>query len=516
VIDPCSSEDKAFVDQCLRTYFARLPVQLRTGVAKPPGGHTDSWPLTVPPDLWETGPDAQGLVSWRPFLKEPIHSESCPFLSPASFPPLYQSYLLRYRVCRLELWHEDLSFVLPPTPTHNPAIVQNLVQMDWPALRNSTRYEPVATSVDGRWLICFDRAAPYADGDGPVVALPLDLPFRMHLHCERGPLAAAARLLTPSFRALLARCCLTETPPWTGAESCPFTRHPAAEAGLAPFAWEPWLTPAAPGAADDPPQGITPEGADALDGHLRRIARKVDALRRADPACLLAGATYHRYQMHPRLLEAERRDFEAQEGCLLPEVYAALLTTLGNGGCGPGDGFIRLECSRARSIGGIACWSGVDEGRLTRPFPLRGPWNLEEFPEGLLTGEADRDYYDARRACGTVLLACVRAKRGPERSVLLVVSGPERGHVWVDDRMRGHGLYPLCQGGPYSLLAWYERGLDRLLAEVDWLYAPGRTLDPGDLTDLVSRAYGLADSDIPAVCTAWQRSRPVVVEDWEE
>jgi hypothetical protein len=106
------------------------------------------------------------------------------------------------------------------------------------------------------------------------------------------------------------------------------------------------------------------------------------------------------------------------------------------------------------------------------------------------------EYHDPHLVNGTVLLSDLPAHRA-SCNILLVVSGPERGHIWVDDRVRGRGIYPLVRRGPYSLLAWLEGGLDYLLANIDSLYqgllGGGIDLFHG----VAARAFGLPTEDSP-------------------
>jgi hypothetical protein len=71
---------------------------------------------------------------------------------------------------------------------------------------------------------------------------------------------------------------------------------------------------------------------------------------------------------------------------------------------------------------------------------------------------------------GSLRLAFEGQANGSFARLRLVVSGPERGHVWIDDRAGGGGIRPVLQAGPYSFLAWYEGRIDEMLAEVDGLY----------------------------------------------
>jgi hypothetical protein len=205
-----------------------------------------------------------------------------------------------------------------------------------------------------------------------------------------------------------------------------------------------------------------------LDEHLDRIARKLALLRDRDPAYLTWGSEYHRYRHNPPLLPDERARFEAAEGCRLPEAYAAYLTRIGNGGRGPWRWMDRVEVSGAAWL---TSWrlgnGGVDADRLARPFPHRRHWNPK--PPGPRSKRL-AEYHDNRRIDGTVIVGEAADASLVRANVLLVVAGPERGHVWSDLRNYGKGIKPVFRRGPLSFLAWLEDGIDRELGKMDALY----------------------------------------------
>jgi hypothetical protein len=81
----------------------------------------------------------------------------------------------------------------------------------------------------------------------------------------------------------------------------------------------------------------------------------------------------------------------------------------------------------------------VGDAFLSRPFPHRQPWN-----DAALLAQATNwssSYYAKGLFCGALRFGNL----GDEEYALLVISGPERGHVWIDARVsRRAGIYPLA------------------------------------------------------------------------
>ncbi|MFC4119059.1 hypothetical protein [Nonomuraea zeae] len=69
---------------------------------------------------------------------------------------------------------------------------------------------------------------------------------------------------------------------------------------------------------------------------------------------------------------------------------------------------------------------------LPLPFPHTGHWNPYQ----------DEDYYDPRRVTGSLVIA----EYGCGIVYRLVITGPARGEVWLDDRETDRGLMPV---GPF-------------------------------------------------------------------
>jgi len=100
----------------------------------------------------------------------------------------------------------------------------------------------------------------------------------------------------------------------------------------------------------------------------------------------------------------------------------------------------------------------VGEGFLARPFPHAALWN----DTALLaqSGGWSNPYYAPALFCGAIRFENI----GDEEYALLVVTGPERGNVWIDARVsRQAGIYPL--GNPNSRRVGFSEYINSPSAE---------------------------------------------------
>ena len=96
------------------------------------------------------------------------------------------------------------------------------------------------------------------------------------------------------------------------------------------------------------------------------------------------------------------------------------------------------------------------------------------------------EYMSADRTQGSIVLGDWPYCEG-QAEAILILCGPERGHVWLDKRSaipddweeakeagipprNIAGIEPLVRRGPYSFLAWYEHWIDDVLQGIDALY----------------------------------------------
>ena len=208
-----------------------------------------------------------------------------------------------------------------------------------------------------------------------------------------------------------------------------------------------------------------------------RILMQLKALRRGDPSFKLFGANEHRYQLNPVLSESEIRQFEASHSVALPKEYRTFLLKCGNGGAGPYYGVFPLGFFDGAG-GPLESWTEGDgfAGVLSRSFPHNNAWNLpvERFtPPDIFRCAEEEDIWhqtlDADKWKPSLVDGAFPiAHQGCAIRNYLVVSGDERGNVWVDDRANDNGIYPetMNSSSRVTFLEWYLSWLDEALAKV--------------------------------------------------
>jgi hypothetical protein len=237
------------------------------------------------------------------------------------------------------------------------------------------------------------------------------------------------------------------------------------------------------------------------------LRSKLAQLRERDSHHVFSSET-HGYGFGQCMGEEQVRAAEEESGIRFPEGYRQFLLQVGNGGVGPGFGLLTLEASVR----------GCPRGRLAQPFPavfvapvrqaplqsLQGGdepgdepddldplWHDSRTPDTLcqwVRYRREREPVGSSPTDGAVATAAERddgewhpgampvADYGCDMIALLVVSGPERGAIWVDDLNGSHGcqLYPLGRGGwmgqgGWRMAAHSEKRLDFLAWYDDWL-----------------------------------------------
>ncbi|WP_432176334.1 SMI1/KNR4 family protein [Streptomyces sp. Tue6028] len=225
------------------------------------------------------------------------------------------------------------------------------------------------------------------------------------------------------------------------------------------------------------------------------IRQRVEALAARPDSTQVFGALGHRFLLDAPLTPEDLSELQAQIGVELPEEYRDFLLQVGAGGAGPAYGVFPV-----RHVEGLWRWEGdgadlAELSRLAEPFPRRGPDPedveslLSEQPEEEDFEEID-EFDDAMEAWDARWEALMWA---PERTVgavvinhlgcalrqWLIISGPERGRIWSDDRADEQDLTPLLDGDgqPVTFGRWYR----------DWLeQAEGGTPPAGTAVDRTS------------------------------
>jgi hypothetical protein len=211
--------------------------------------------------------------------------------------------------------------------------------------------------------------------------------------------------------------------------------------------------------------------------HIRDGLRR---LRESRQTLKVFGAETHRFQVHPPLAEAAVRQFEDRHGIQLPPDYRGFLIHIGNGGAGPAYGLFKL--GEMDDSLGQEQWQQGDGfvGVLSKPFPHRAAWNdrtgepayddtREDDPEWEDEYQEQMDaweklYWNPANVNGAIPICHL----GCAIRQWLIVSGPESGNVWHDDRVDLGGLKPVHQKGRDRVTfgQWYTDWLDDALQQL--------------------------------------------------
>jgi hypothetical protein len=211
-----------------------------------------------------------------------------------------------------------------------------------------------------------------------------------------------------------------------------------------------------------------------MEIHSENILKALEQLRTAEVRPEVFGSDTHEFEINPPVSEARLQEFKGRHGIHLPEDYRGFLLHVGNGGAGPYYGLFALgETDGA--------WENVvweDHpgfvGDLAVPFPHTEAWNdLDGEPEydGTKEEEYERQldifearYFSPRQVAGAVPICHL----GCNLRQWLVVKGPERGHVWCDDRADHEGLSPLQTPtrARVTFMEWYLEWLNEALANL--------------------------------------------------
>jgi len=452
--------DRELVIGCVERHIASLPDSARTMLARPNMEAVfDHLACLVPREMWDGIPNVAGMVRWKP-ITFPVGFPTrviAPEFQHHS-PSTLAAYLQSVRMCRFSMNVGDRVVVMPATPDHNPGQdIRRLLSKDlWGPLLRLTGYLPFATSDDDT-LYCADTRHPTAERDAPVITFATDVVFRLlpRLIGHTDPRAEVEQIATPAFVSIAN---MLSTGSATTVDRSPHARQPISRASM--FDWSEWLTEEPLEHQKGPKSAFDDPDPASYTDHLDRIADKLAHLRSGDPAFIIPGAEVHRHIPNPVLSPDNRENLERLAGVSLPSAYGAYLGRIGNGGFGPWTGLSRVEADFL---------NGVELRQLSEPFPHCAKWN-PRLPKNAT--EADMvDYLSSRHVTGTVRLGYLLGEDGQFLTALLVVAGPERGHIWYDDRRRMNGIRPIVRRGPFSFLAWQEEGIDSYLDRLDGFYA---------------------------------------------
>ncbi|QES46579.1 SMI1/KNR4 family protein [Streptomyces venezuelae] len=209
------------------------------------------------------------------------------------------------------------------------------------------------------------------------------------------------------------------------------------------------------------------------------VRGRVQALIAAPAGDRVFGAIGHRFFLEDPLNPVELADLEVQTGVSLPGEYRDFLLHVGAGGAGPSYGVypVRLVQGRWR-------WEGdgadlADLSRLAEPFPREGAdpeavrlllserpeeetfEEIEDFDDAIEAWEERWEpvMWSADRTVGAVVISTL----GCAAREWLIISGPERGRIWSDNRVDDEDLKPLLDdtGAPMTFARWYLTWLEK-------------------------------------------------------
>ncbi len=163
------------------------------------------------------------------------------------------------------------------------------------------------------------------------------------------------------------------------------------------------------------------------------------------------GARTHKFKLNSVLSENDVKEFEQKHQIELPKDYFEFITTIGNGGAGPGYGLLPLHKWDKELFGTIP------NDFLQTPFPHNKLWNNTE----LYDDDNEDEYSSYKYVTGAIRIS----HYGCGIMYMLIINGSERGHIWVDDRCSDYGIYS-AQEKPLSFENWYMEWLEASINKV--------------------------------------------------
>lgn len=197
-----------------------------------------------------------------------------------------------------------------------------------------------------------------------------------------------------------------------------------------------------------------------VQAKINLIAKKLGVLKNADKNFAIFGASHHQYEFGTTISESELIDFEKAHNIILPYDFRMFILAFGNGSCGPHYGLLSLQ-KGVLDLPQNTQQSAIN--KLSAPFRFDTLWNL-----GDIEGDSDfqQDEYDDVKWCDGMLRIC---HEGCGYFINIVITGQQRGHLWVDGRVSEAGIFPLHyydKGKEAKFLDWYVAWLDASIKEL--------------------------------------------------
>jgi hypothetical protein len=203
----------------------------------------------------------------------------------------------------------------------------------------------------------------------------------------------------------------------------------------------------------------------------RRIARVAECTAAAN----IFGSSIHRWQLEPPLSTAELCEIENQLHVRMPDDYRSFLLQCSRGGAGPHYGVFALRKVKGRWYWEDECLLN-DLERLNEPFPHVEAFNPDDwvpeepveddfeseeaYEEALDRWQKQRDevVYNPKNTLGFLYLCDL----GCALREGVVITGPARGGMWIDQMVDGAGFKPLTDDDfkPLTFAGWYAGWLD--------------------------------------------------------
>lgn len=193
-----------------------------------------------------------------------------------------------------------------------------------------------------------------------------------------------------------------------------------------------------------------------------------DLKRLVSSGVSIFGSNRHGFRLNSPVPEDELQAFEHEHGVQLPEDYRLFLAHVGRGGAGPHYGLFNFH--QMDDGFDYRIWSQDDGfvGILANSFPFTNRWNdLTGQPDDELSEQDEQEYEKQlasfeKRYWTQLNGAIPICHLGCALRQWLVISGPETGNVWCDNRADYNGLAPLTRQGSerISFFTWYRDWLD--------------------------------------------------------